>query len=141
MNLDMAENPVRVVLDTNIIVSAIIFKGKPLQVLDLILRERLKAITSPILLAELKEILTKKFKLPKYEFELAIKNIEEIFEIIQPKISLNILKADPDDDRVLEAASEGHCDYIVTGDREILSLGTFKNIQIVTADEFLKILL
>jgi len=138
MNLGMAENPVRIVLDTNIIVSAIIFKGKPLQVLDLILRERSKAVTSPILLAELKEILTKKFQLPKYEFELVIKNIEDIFEIIQPKISINVLR-DEDDNRVLEVAVEGKCDYVITGDKDLLVLGKYKNLKIVNSDQFLNL--
>lgn len=63
MSLDTDENRVKVVLDTNILISAIIFGGKPNQVLLLVLKDKIQAITSPILLAELREVLNKKFPL------------------------------------------------------------------------------
>lgn len=137
MSSDTAENPVKVVLDTNILISAIAFGGKPKQVLDLVLEEEIEAIISPILLAEFKEIYRKKFPLKREDFELTIKNIEEMFQTIYPKKTLNIL-SDEDDNRVLEAALEGNCSYIVTGDKELLNLVTFKNIHILTADQFIK---
>lgn len=139
MSLDMDENLVKVVLDTNILISAIIFGGKPNQVILLVLNERIKAITSPILLAELREVLNKKFPLSENDFKLTIKNIENVFRSVEPKKSLKVV-GDEDDNRVLEAAIEGKCNYIVTGDKELLGLGSFKGIKIVTADRFLGIL-
>lgn len=138
MSLDTDESPVKVVLDTNILISAIAFGGKPKNVLDLVLEEKIIAITSPILLAEFKEIYRKKFPLLEEDFELTIKNIEEIFWILQPTKTLDLLR-DNDDNRVLEAALEGKCDYIVTGDKDLLELKSYKTIQIVTAEQFLKI--
>lgn len=93
-------------------------------------------MTSLILLAELTEILIKKFN-----FDLGrIKQLEKItkrnFQIVHPKKTIKIL-VDEVDNRVLEAAIEGNCDYIVTGDKELLKLGLYKNIKIITADEFL----
>ena len=80
-----------------------------------------------------------KFPLLEEDFELTIKNIEEIFGIIQPIKTLDLLR-DNDDNRVLEAALEGNCDYIVTGDKDLLELKSYKVIQIVTAEQFLKIM-
>lgn len=56
---------------------------------------------------------------------------------MRPRDTIDVLKADPDDNRVLEAAVQGKCKYIVTGDRELLKLGTFQNMQILTPDEFI----
>ena len=135
----MDENPVKVVLDTNVLVSAIVFGGKPKEILNLVLEEKIVASISPILLAEFKEVYTKKFPLLKEDFELTFKSIEEIFEITQPDETLEILK-DKDDNRVLEAAVEGKCKYIITGDKELLDLGIYKGIRIVTPDQFLNVL-
>lgn len=137
MSLDTDENPVKVVLDTNVLISAIAFGGKPEEVLNLVLEEKIIALTSPILLAEFKEVYQKKFQLRVVDFELTIKSIEEIFETSQPKKTLDILN-DEDDNRVLEAAIEGKCSFIVTGDVDLLTLRTFKKIKILTPDEFLR---
>lgn len=138
MNIGMVEKPPRVVLDTNILVSALIYGGKPQQIYSLIFDKRIFAITSSILLAELTETLVKKFN-----FDLdRIKQLEKItkrnFQVIHPKKTIKLL-IDEDDNRVLEAAVQGNCKYIVTGDRELLKLGVFQNIQIVTAEQFLNI--
>lgn len=137
MNLGMGENLVRAVLDTNILISAIAYGGKPLQILSLVIENQILAVTSPILLAELREVLSKKFlTLSSVDTELTLYQIGEKFITINPKTALNIVK-DEDDNRVLEAAVEGKCNYIITGDKELLELGTFKEINIVTADQFL----
>jgi len=51
--------------------------------------------------------------------------------------SLAIIKDDPDDDRVLECAVAGHADYIVSGDRHLLKLGSYDSIPILTVRQFL----
>ena len=137
MSSDTDKNPVKVVLDTNVLISAIAFGGKPKEVLDLVLEEKIIALTSPILLAEFKEVYRKKFSLLEEDFELTVRSIEEIFEILQPKKTLHILN-DEDDNRVLEAAVEGKCSFIVTGDADLLTLGTFRKIIILTPSDFLQ---
>jgi putative PIN family toxin of toxin-antitoxin system len=136
MSIDTAANPVKVILDTNIIISGIGFGGKPRQILHLILDNKIKAVTSPILLAELEDVIEKKFPKLAYSFELSNKQIKGKFKIVKPKKSL-LTARDDDDNRVLEAAIEGECSYIITGDRDLLDLATFKNIKIVTPDVFL----
>lgn len=134
----MAENLVKVVLDTNIIVSAVGFGGKPQQILVGVLQEKIKAVTSSILLAELEEVLTKKLPLSKADILLALEEIKNVFIVVQPKKTINAVR-DEEDNRVLEAALEGGCSYIITGDKELLQLGKWKGISILTASQFLGI--
>lgn len=138
MNSGMAKKP-RVVLDSNIIISAVVYRGKPRQVLELAFEGNIQAYTSPILLAELTEVLTKKFLLSSEEINLIEQELKEVFEIVHPTKTFHLQK-DEDDNRVLEAAVEGKCDFIVTGDKELLQLGSFRAIKIMDADQFLNIM-
>lgn len=137
MNSDINENHPKVIIDTNVLISAIGFGGRPRVVLLLAIEGKIKGITSRVLLAELHEVISKKF--PKLGSQLLIieEQIKEKFIIVQPKKSINLAR-DEDDNRVLEAALEGGCDYIISGDEDLLNLGKFKNIKINTPDEFLK---
>lgn len=126
----------KVVLDTNVIISAILFGGKPQQILTLSLAREIQCITSNILVAELLDVLTKKFRISRTDVQLLEKQVKDNFVIVQPKKSLHVLKDEPDN-RVLEAASEGKCDYIITGDKVLLKLKEFRKTKIVTADQFL----
>lgn len=134
---DTVENQPKVVADTNVLVSAIAFDGKPAQVLFLIAQEKIQAITSSALLTELEETLVKILNLSKESVQLIVEEIRDEFIIVQPKVNIKISR-DEDDNRVLEAALEGKCDFIVTGDKDLLDLKSHKNTQIITVDQFLK---
>ena len=137
MTLDIKKNPVKILLDTNILISALGFGGKPRQILQLILEKKIKAVTSTILLAEFHEVINKKFPHLSPKLGLIEKKIRKAFIIVDPKKSLRIVR-DIDDNRVLEAAITGKCQYIITGDKDLLELKTFQEIKIVTAEIFLK---
>lgn len=137
MNSDTPESRVKVVLDTNILISAIGFGGKPRDTLLLVFEDKIMGVISPILLAELQEVIVKKFLKLMYLLPSAEQMIRRKFLIVRPKKSLHIVR-DEDDNRVLEAAIEGKCDYIITGDKDLLSLQRFKKIKIFTPDQFLK---
>lgn len=132
----MAANPAKVTLDTNILISGIGFGGKPREILRLILEDKIEAITSPLLLAEFEDVINKKFPKLAYSLSLISKQVQDKFKIVNPKKSI-LVSRDEDDNRVLEAAYEGKCSYIITGDRDLLDLKTFKSIKIVTPDTFL----
>ena len=135
----MANEPIRVVLDSNILISAYVFGGKPELVLKLIITEQAHAITSPSIKDELFGVLRKKFGVTPSEI-LEIQNeIDLIFYTVYPKNTFHIVR-DDDDNRVLEAAVEGNCDYIISGDKDLLDLKSFRNIKIVTSDQFLEVL-
>lgn len=135
-NSDMDANLVRVVLDTNVIVSAVGFGGKPQKTLLNVLVKKVQGVISSTLLAELEEILSKKLILPKEDIELTLEEIRNEFIIVRPRETLHIVK-DEDDNRVIEAAVSGNCTYIITGDKELLNLKIFKKIQILTPNQFL----
>lgn len=137
MSTGTAGKPLRELLDTNILISALVYGGKPEQIVRLILEKKAKGITSLTLLVELLDTLIQKFhfELPK------IQQIEELmkknFLFVYSRKTLHIVK-DEDDNRVLEAALEGNCNYIVTGDKELLDLRSFRGIKIITADQLLR---
>ncbi|MBI2613921.1 MAG: putative toxin-antitoxin system toxin component, PIN family [Candidatus Levybacteria bacterium] len=137
MNFATGENLIRVVLDTNVLVSAILFGGKPYRILRLALEEKIICAISPSLITEIREVFSKKFPLKEEAFQLTLKNIEVIFKIVQPG-KIIYASRDKDDNRVLEAAAEGDCKYIVTGDEDLLQLKIYRGIKIVTPGEFLE---
>ena len=127
---------VKVLLDTNILISALGFGGKPREIFKLVLDKKIKAISSSILLAEFDDVISKKF--PKLAIHLS--RIQKLFrknmKIIKPGHSVHVLQ-DDSDNRVLEAALEGNCDYIVTGDKDLLDLKIYKKIIILKPNDFL----
>lgn len=132
----MEKNPLKVVVDTNVIISAIVFGGKPKKIIQLIIEGKIIPIISKPLIAELVEILCKKFKFSVKKMHLVEKIVEGNFKLIYPSVSLDVVY-DKDDNRVLEAALEGRCIYIITGDRDLLELNSYKGIKIMNPESFL----
>jgi uncharacterized protein len=128
---------IRVVLDTNVYISALMFGGLPGALLDLALLRSFLPVISPVLLDELDEKLRLKFEMPAEDTAIIRAKLESIADIVRPDMVLHVIEDDPDDDRVLECAVKGRADYIVTGDRHLLKLGSYKAIPIVTVRQFL----
>lgn len=130
---------IRVCLDTNIFISALLFGGKPAEILELAAKEEIILVISPKILAEMSRVLRKKFDWPETKIQKEVKAIISISTLIEPKIKIHKI-SDHSDNRILECAIEGKVDYIVTGDKKhLLPLANFKNIPIVTPGNFLKI--
>jgi len=130
-------NPHKILLDTNVIISALVFGGKPREILNRVQKFEIQAIISPQLLSELSEVLTKKFGFSKEKMELAEGLIKKCFKQVYPSQEFDVAR-DKDDNRVLEAAVEGKCSVIITGDLDLLELTHFQEIEIVTPEEFLQ---
>ena len=130
---------VRVVLDTNIWISALNFGGKPAQILKIAVIKQIRLYCSQTLFAELLGVLRKKFDYSDGK----IKEVEVLFKkrvkFREPRINLNVIKTDPSDNRVLECAFETEADFIVSGDKDLLNLESFRGIRIVNPTVFLKI--
>ena len=131
----------KVVLDTNVFVSGIHWSGPSEKVLRAWFLNEFRLISSPEIVDEFVRTMVS-FKMPmKIEdigwWESLI--LEKSYFIV-PKKKLDIVKNDPDDNKFLEAASEGKANYIVTQDRHLLSIGEFECIKIITPSELLKIL-
>lgn len=130
-----------VILDTNIIVSAIVFGGKPREVFELILEGTIQGYITSFIIYELKEVLAKKFKFSDDKLKETEEIIRDSFQYIVPKKSIFLIKHCVPDNRILEAAQEAKAHYLITGDKKhILPLKKIKRTQIVTPEEFLKII-
>lgn len=126
---------IRVVVDTNVYISALMFGGLPGELLDLAFAGGFLLVSSPALLDELDEKLRFKFGLPTADADFIRSRLEEVAEIVSTTPSLSVIKDDPDDDRVLECAMAGRADMIVSGDRHLLKLGIFEGTPIITVRE------
>ena len=129
---------IRVVPDTNILISSIFWRGKPYEIIKGGIEGRYVLVTSREILEELAERLKNKFSLPESDILLFMDIIFAHFHIV-PKISAFSASADSKDNKILETAFDGKADFIVTGDSHLLVLMEFKGIKIVTAEEFLKL--
>ena len=128
---------IRVVLDTNVYISALMFGGLPGALLDLALLQSFLPVISPALQDELYEKLRSKVEVSAEDTAIIRAKLESIAEIVRPDMVLHVIEDDPDDNRVLECAVKGSADYIVTGDRHLLKLGSYEAIPIVTVRQFL----
>jgi len=139
MNSSNISTAIRVCLDTNILVSTLLFGGKPDEILDLAARKQIKIISSPIILAELQQVLINKFMWTDNDAKQSLKSLMEILTLVVPQYKINKIKYGPDN-RILECAVEGKADFIISGDKKhLLPLSEFEGIKIITASQLLKI--
>lgn len=127
----------RVVLDTNVLVSGLIMLGKPRELLSMISRREATLVLSKEILNELGKV-TRRKKLTEYateeQVERFVESLERIAEFVEPESHLEVAD-DPKDDIVINAAIDGEADLIVSGDHHLLSLKEFRGIKIVSVDE------
>lgn len=129
----------RVVADTNILVSALLFGGTSEQVFLAGLRGEIQLLTSLPLLKEFEKVLKEKFKLSIRLAREIIEEVREVAEIIEVSSHIKAISYPDEDNRVLECAVDGKADFIVTGDtRHILPLKEYSGIKILSPSEFLK---
>ena len=131
-----------VVLDTNVIVSALLSpKGIPAKILSYLEEGRITVATSSHLLDELEHVL-KYTKIVKYvhwsekDIDGFIKHFSAFTEVVQPESRLKVIEKDLEDDRVLECAVAAQASFIITGDQHLLGLQEFKGIEIISPTVF-----
>jgi putative PIN family toxin of toxin-antitoxin system len=126
-----------VVLDSNVIISALLSpKGAPAEIIGRWEAGELGVVTSPHLIAELKRALeygrVKKYlKRPRKMATALVNQFEAVATVLAPAPSLDVIKEDAADNRVLECALAGNASYIVTGDSHLLNLKTYQGIVIL----------
>lgn len=127
----------RVVLDTNVLVSAFVFPGGPPEaVYRYVLSGDLTMIVSRPLLTELGRVLVEKFDWEAVYAEEILAQMVRIADLVEPRELVDDIEDDPADNRVLEAAAEGGADRIVSGDRHLLTLGSWRQIPVVNPATF-----
>jgi putative PIN family toxin of toxin-antitoxin system len=132
-------NEVRVVADTNILVSALLFGGTSEQVCLAGLRGEIQLLTSLPLLSEFERVLKEKFKLSAGLVREIIEEVNGVAEIVEVSSRIKAISYPDGDNRVLECAVDGKADFIVTGDtRHILPLKQYSGTKILSPSGFLK---
>jgi uncharacterized protein len=127
----------RVVADTNVLVSALQFGGRPKQLLDLAVDGQISLATSEAILDETLRVLRGKFHRTAHDLSEAARQLRGVCRIVSPKESIKAVDADPSDDRVLECAVAADAEVILSGDKHLLALDTFRGIPIRRVGDFL----
>jgi len=134
---------VRVVIDTNVLVSGLLWHGTPARLLTRAFSGQLTVLSSQVLLEELAIVLDR----PKFVSKLQQSETtsQELLSIVRRNTHLvevdtvePVITADPDDDHVLACALAGRAEAIVSGDRHLLNLGSYRDMPILTADILLE---
>ncbi len=128
-----------VVIDTNIILSALGWGGTPGKVIDLCLEGKCKMVVSQPILQEIEDVLNRPcfgFIASDLKKEFLI-TLSEMAEIINPSTKISASR-DPKDDKFIEVAIAAGAKYIVSGDKDLLTLKSYGTVTIITAAEFVK---
>ena len=128
----------KVVFDTNVLVSALVFPGgRGEAALLRVVEERDQLFFSKPILDELLGVLARKFSRDKEELSRVALLVSELGVTVRPRQKLRVVKDEPDN-RVLECALAGHVDAIVTGDQALLELRAFHGVRIISLRDYLE---
>ncbi len=133
----------KVTLDTNVLVSGTFWTGNSFIILNLIDKNKLRNVISKDIIKEYYEVINSDEIIDKIKdkslrmLKIAHKVINNS-EIVEPSMKIDIIKDDPDDNRILECAIAGDVDCIVSNDKHLLKLKEYRNILILTPDEFVE---
>lgn len=129
----------RAVLDTNVLISSVIATGVPHEIVVKGFSSEYQIVVSVATLTEFRETLLKypeKFHTDEADVQQEVETIRYFAEFVDPEEEITAVEADPDDDKFLEAAVAGNVHYIVSGDRHLLDLDSFREIDIVEPRTF-----
>lgn len=127
----------KVVLDTNVIVSALVFPGGlPETIYSPALDGEIDLVTSSPLLVELARVLADKFGWARSRIDRALTQLLRVAQLVEPTVTINEVRTDPADNRVLEAAAEGKAEMIVSGDRHLVRLKAWRGISVESPAAF-----
>ena len=139
MNSAKSNLPLRVVFDTNVYISAILTSGTPRAVLsESFRREEIEVLVSEPILTEIERILRLKIRRSLWDIITILIAIRQNSTLISPESKLLVITEDEADNRIIECAFHGKAQYIVSGDRHLLSLKEYRGITILSPTEFLR---
>lgn len=126
----------KIVVDTNVLISGVFFGGFPRQILRSIVEKRISAFATTEIVDEYEEIVQEMITRKQGQLNREILSpLIGALEIIESVSNIQISR-DPDDDKFINCAKDAHALYIVSGDKDLLVLRQYENIQIVTAKVF-----
>lgn len=119
----------RVVFDSNVYISALLFDGPPRQILEFSIKRKVVLIASDAIITEAAGKLRDKFSWPEHRIEQFVRATGRLAELHNPKKRLSVV-SDEADNRILECATAGEANLIITGDKHLLRLKSYENIPI-----------
>ena len=126
----------RIVIDTNVLISGLFFGGFPRKILSAVVGQKITACATTEIINEYEEIVQEMISIKQGHINKAILSpLIKAMEIIEPVTQVEICR-DPDDNKFLGCAKDSHALYIVSGDKDLLVIEQFGNVQIVTAKSF-----
>lgn len=142
--LKQSENDLRVVADTNVLISGLLgIKNSPsARILQAIRTQKVILVTSPLIMEEVsnvinRERIVKVIKMTKRERIKFIEMLIERSDMTPGRKLPQVIGRDEKDDKFLVCAIEGKADYIITGDKDLLDLGEYEGIKIITPRKFM----
>ncbi len=130
------QNMHRVVIDTNVFISAIYWRGSPHKIVEMALNGRIKLIISFDILSELQEVMKNKFNESDEFIQNNLSIIMTCAELTSPNKKVRAVNNDPDDNKILECALSGNAEFVVSGDNHLIMLKEYNGIKILTPKEF-----
>ena len=127
----------RIVLDTNVIISALLFDGMPEHFVISTLLGPNQLVLSPYIITEVTRILESKFSVHPKNLEL-LQQVMGESELVYFQPFIHVVSDEPDN-RITETALKGGAHYIVTGDKLLLEIERYENIQVVSVKKYLEI--
>ena len=126
----------RVVVDTNVVISGSFFGGNPRRVIEAVVDREVDASASAPILEEYDDVVTEIIRRGYGHFNAeGFRRFVETLDLVSPTTRVEVCR-DPDDDKFIECAVDARALYIVSGDKDLLDLKSFGGVEIVTATEF-----
>ncbi len=130
---------IKVVFDTNILISSTLWVGSVAQkLLFHCIKEDIPIFSSQEIIEEYQKILKRDFGYSEEEIESVMEKIFQFISLVNPNIKVNTVKEDSDDNKIIECALESKADYIITYDKHLLKLINFEGVKIIKPEELIK---
>lgn len=127
----------KIVFDTNVLISATLWNNSVAQkVLFRCIRENIQIFSSQEIIEEYKEILARDFDYEEQEIREILEKVFQFVNIVAPSVKVEVVKEDPDDNKIIECALESKAEYILSYDKHLLKLKEYQRIKIVRPEEF-----
>ena len=129
-----------VVIDTNVVASAIFFGGKPKKIIELLMVDQIEVFATREIIEEYLD--TVDYLCGKYPVknpQIALGQIAAKCRIVKNHSKINVCRV-PEDNKFIECAIDSYCYYVVSGDKDLLTIKEYEGVQIVTVSEFLEIM-
>jgi putative PIN family toxin of toxin-antitoxin system len=128
----------KVIIDSNVFISGLLFGGVPEKILQSWMKNQFILCISPQLQAELINKLRYKFRATEDFTNNLLANFDGHAKRFTPHTNISLVR-DPNDNFLLELAEEAHADYLITGDKDLLALKSYKRTNILSPDKYLQL--